>query len=73
MDSDSESSIEEEKVIHCSCGGKFRNNKTSHVQHIKTQKHQKHLLDQEPIYMSIEEVEEEKEHSRPRSENISEE
>ena len=44
MDSDSESSIEEEKIIHCSCGGKFKNNKGSHIQHLKTQRHQKHIL-----------------------------
>jgi len=62
MDSDSESSIEEEKIIHCSCGGKFKNNKGSHIQHLKTQRHQKHVLDeikndmQGATYMSIEEV-----------------
>ena len=69
---DSETSIEEERIIHCSCGGKFKDNKASHLQHFRTKKHHLYVLFEEPIYMSIEEVKEEKYDSRPRSENIDE-
>jgi hypothetical protein len=76
MDSDSESSIEEEKIIHCSCGGKFKNNKGSHIQHVKTKKHNRYIIDditnefKEATYMTIHELKEEKYESRPRSETI---
>ena len=79
MESESDDSIEEERIIHCSCGGKFKSNKASHIQHIKTKRHQKYVIDditnefKEAVYMTIHEVKEEKYESRPRSETIIEE
>ena len=76
MESDSEVSIEEERIIHCSCGGKFKNNKASHIQHIKTKRHQKYVFEEtkndfeDATYMTIHEVKEENDSSRQRTESF---